>query len=288
MLTENGGQTRPVTQLCLACPPRLPDNGRMNPTLRFPALAKAVAAALLAVAATAAARADDPAPHAIKASEITGVIELFTSQGCSSCPKADALLKTYAVKSGVLAISLPVDYWDYLGWKDTFGSAKFSERQRSYAKSRGDGQVYTPQAVVNGLTHVNGASAKDIDAALVASETQLAPNRVPLYFSMDRGNLMIETGPAAEGSNIKEATIWLAVIQKSADVAVGQGENQGKTLTYTNVVREMTPVGTWTGQSLRIQLSRAALMRPQMETVAVLLQQGKAGPIIAAAVTGLW
>ena len=271
----------------------------MHPTLSNPALLRTLAATLLAalmLAACTPARSDDAEPHLdqrpdqrhVKASEITTVIELFTSQGCSSCPKADVLLKTYAVRPGVLAISLHVDYWDYLGWKDTFGSAKFTERQRNYAKSRGDGQVYTPQAVVNGMSHVNGASAKDIDAALATSESQLAGSRVPLYFSTDRGNLIIETGPATEGTPVKEATIWLAVIQKSAEVAVSQGENRGKTLTYTNVVRELTPVGTWTGQPLRIQLARAALMRPQMESVAVLLQQGKAGPIIAAAVTGLW
>ena len=78
------------------------------------------------------------------------------------------------------------------------------------------------------------------------------------------------------------------VIQKPADVAIDHGENRGKTLTYTNIVREMTPVGTWTGQPMRIQLARSALMRPQLETVAVLIQQGKAGPIIGAATTGLW
>ena len=266
----------------------------MNHPAPNPALLRTLAATLLATLALTFApapptrAAGEPEQRHVKASEITTVIELFTSQGCSSCPKADTLLKTYADKPGVLAISLPVDYWDYLGWKDTFGSAKFTERQRNYAKSRGDGQVYTPQAVVNGMAHVNGASAKDIDAALATSESQLANSRVPLYFSTDRGNLIIETGPANEGAAAKEATIWLAVIQKSADVAISQGENQGKTLTYTNVVRELTPIGTWTGQPLRIQLSRSALMRPQMESVAVLMQQGKAGPIIAAAVTGLW
>jgi len=229
-----------------------------------------------------------PAAVGPKASEITSVIELFTSQGCSSCPKADALLKTYAGKPGVLAISLPVDYWDYLGWKDTFGSAKFSERQRNYAKARGDGQVYTPQAVVNGVSHVNGASEKDIEAAMASTSAQISASRVPLFFSMERGNLIIETGPAPAGATAKEATVWLAVIQKSAAVAIARGENEGKTLTYTNVVREFTPVGTWTGQPMRIVLSRAALMRKELESVAVLIQQGKAGPIIAAAVTGLW
>ncbi len=231
------------------------------------------------------AAADEPSTGV---SKIVGVVELFTSQGCSSCPPADALLKTYAARSDVLALSLPVDYWDYLGWKDTLGSAKYTERQRNYAKSRGDGQVYTPQAVVNGLLHVNGASAKDIDAALTESEAKLAAERVPLRFSMNRGSIMIEMGAANPAVPVKESTIWLAVIQKTADVAIEHGENRGKTLTYTNVVRELTPVGTWTGQPVRIQLARSAVMRPGLESVAVLIQQGKAGPIIGAALTGLW
>jgi len=261
----------------------------MTLTVRKPPAGLALAALLLLAIAMAPARAaDDVAPPAPKASQSTSVVELFTSQGCSSCPKADALLKTYATRPGVLAISLPVDYWDYLGWKDTFGSAKFTERQRNYAKARGDGQIYTPQAVVNGMAHVNGASQKDIDAAIVSSAAQVEPNRVQLYFSMERGNLIIETGRAPEGAAAKEATVWLAVIQKQAEVAVSKGENEGKTLTYTNVVRDLTPVGTWTGQPMRIVLSRAALMRKELESVAVLVQQGKAGPIIAAAVTGLW
>jgi hypothetical protein len=221
-------------------------------------------------------------------SRIVGVIELFTSQGCSSCPPADALLKTYAAKSGVLALSLPVDYWDYLGWKDTLGSAKNTERQRSYAKARGDGQVYTPQAVVNGIVHVNGASLKDIDAALAESEDKIAGNRVPLSFTTTPTSIMIDAGSASDTSTMKEAIIWLAVIQKNADVVINSGENRGKTISYTNVVRDMTPVGTWTGRPLHIQLARSALMRPQLESVAVLIQHGKAGPIIAAATTGLW
>ena len=280
-----------VTRLCLATWRGMPDKAIMiafNLTaFRSLAAAGAVAAFALGGAALADETASEADTGALAIANVN-VIELFTSQGCSSCPPADAVLKTYTGKPGVLAISLPVDYWDYLGWKDTLGSAKHTERQRNYAKTRGDGQVYTPQAVINGIAHVNGASAKDIDAALASSEAQLAANRVPLRFSMNRGSIIIETGAASETATIKEATVWLAVIQKSAEVTIEQGENRGKTLSYTNIVRELTPVGTWTGQPLRIQLARSALMRPQLESVAVLIQQGKAGPIIGAAVTGLW
>ena len=255
---------------------------------RWPAQLSAML--IIAFAATASAQEQAADADAAKAAQstIVNVIELFTSQGCSSCPPADALLKTYAAKPDVLALSLPVDYWDYLGWKDTFGSAKHTERQRNYAKSRGDGKVYTPQAVINGVAHVNGASAKDIDAACAESQGKLTSERIPLRFWTNRGSIIIETAGAADPATAKEATVWLAVIQKSADVTIEQGENRGKTLTYTNVVRELTPVGTWTGQPLRIQLARSALMRRELEMVAVLIQQGKAGPIIAAAVTGLW
>jgi hypothetical protein len=260
----------------------------MTSLLRSQACALVVMMMALASATAGAARAADDDPPDAGPTRIAGVIELFTSQGCSSCPPADAVLKTYAAKSDVLALSLPVDYWDYLGWKDTLGSAKHSERQRNYAKSRGDGQVYTPQAVINGLVHVNGASAKDIEAALADSESRLAAERVPLRFWTNRGSIVIEAGAASPSATLKEAVIWLAVIQKSADVPVTHGENKGKTLTYTNVVREMTPVGTWNGQPIRIQLARSALMRRELESVAVLIQHGKAGPIIGAAVTGLW
>jgi hypothetical protein len=249
-------------------------------------LAVAVAVATLLTAQPIRA-ADEPGVDA-RQSTITNVIELFTSQGCDSCPPADALLKTYADRKDVLALSFHVDYWDYLGWKDTLASAKFTERQRNYAKARNDGQVYTPQAVINGLSHVNGASARDVETALADTQSQVTPNRVPLRFWTDRGSIMIETGGADPAASAKDATVWLAVVQKSADVVIDRGENRGKTIHYVNIVRELTPVGTWTGQPMKIQLARTALMQPGLESVVVFLQQGKAGPIIAAAVTGLW
>jgi hypothetical protein len=252
----------------------------------FAAIAFAITLAHPAIAAP-----DEPAADAganAQQSTITSVIELFTSQGCDSCPPADALLKTYANRKDVLALSYHVDYWDYLGWKDTLGSPKFTERQRNYAKARNDGQVYTPQAVVNGVSHVNGASARDLESALKDTRSQVEPSRVPLRFWTDRGAIMIEAGAASPATPTKEATVWLAMVQKSSDVVIARGENRGKTITYVNIVRELTPVGTWTGQPMKIQLARTAVMQPGLEAVVVFLQQGKAGPIIAAAVTGLW
>lgn len=216
------------------------------------------------------------------------VIELFTSQGCSSCPPADAVLQTYVNDASVIALSFPVDYWDYLGWKDTLASPRNSERQRAYAKSRGDGAIYTPQVVVNGTTHVNGAQKADIASAIEATTKKLEASRIPLWFWQERNILNIAVGAAAAGKTVKEATIWLGVVQSTAAVDVKRGENAGKSLVYSNVVRELTPIGLWKGQAMKIQIPRAAVMMPETQKSVVLIQEGKAGPIVAAAWTGLF
>lgn len=216
------------------------------------------------------------------------VIELYTSQGCSSCPAADALLKSYAQRPDVIALSLPVDYWDYLGWKDTLAKAKFTDRQRAYAKMRGDGRIYTPQVVVNGLKHVNGAHADEIDHAIAKTSDKLAGERVPVKLSTHDGKLTIETGAMPEGDKAKDGVVWLAVIQKEAQVPVRAGENRGRTLTYYNVVRELTSVGTWSGKPTTIKLDRQAVMKPETESCAVLLQSGATGPIVGAAYLPTW
>lgn len=216
-----------------------------------------------------------------------GVIELFTSQGCSSCPPADALLKDYADAHDVIALSFAVDYWDYLGWKDTLALPRNTERQRAYAKARGDGAVYTPQIVVNGVKHVVGSSKEQIDKALESGWPRFATAQVPVRFWMQNGALLIQTGAAAQGQLVKDATIWFAVVKKSVEVPIGRGENSSKSITYTNVVRELTPVGVWTGKPVMIRLAMHSIMRPDTEAAVVLIQQGEGGPIIGAAAMGL-
>lgn len=248
---------------------------------------------------SAAARAQQPGldlqselttPLAADQVKPRAVIELFTSQGCSSCPPADTLLQTLAADPEVIALTFPVDYWDYLGWKDTLASSRNSERQRAYAKARGDGAIYTPQAVVNGMTHVNGAVKTDIASAIRQTNSELEQLRVPLWFWQERNTLNIAAGAAkgAPGKPVKEATIWLGVVQSVATVDVKKGENAGKSLVYTNVVREMTPIGLWRGQAMKIQIPRAAVMLAETQKSVVLIQEGKAGPIIAAAWGGLF
>ncbi len=210
------------------------------------------------------------------------MVELFTSQGCSSCPKADALLARLAKRDDVVALSLPVDYWDYLGWKDTLASPKFSARQRAYAKARGDGKIYTPQAVVNGLMHVNGSDETQIGQDIDKTGKSIGASHVGLRLSRDKDRLVVEAGSAPPGTTPKEATLWLAVISSSVTVPIKRGENEGETVTYNNVVRELIPIGMWNGKAMTVQLERHSFMRADADGCAVFMQQGRAGPIVAA------
>src|SRR5204862_7244661 len=143
----------------------------------------------------------------------------------------------FAQRDDVLAISFPVDYWDYLGWKDTLAQAKFSERQKAYAKVLGDGMVYTPQMVINGLAHVNGSDETKIERALEKTSNSFAAAHVPVRMSAVANKLVVDID-AVPGAAGKEATVWLAVMSKSVEVPITRGENRGKTITYSNVVRE--------------------------------------------------
>ncbi len=231
-------------------------------------------ALLLAAAGSSGAQAEDV--------KVRAVVELFTSQGCSSCPPADKLLKTFVERPDVLALTLPVDYWDYLGWKDTFASPRFSERQRVYATTRGDGAVYTPQVVINGRGHAVGSKARLINKAIIAFD-KLAPLSVPVSMRNENNMLVIEVGGAPEGVTVKNATVWLATIQKSGRVDIKRGENGGRVLNYYNIVRDLTPVGMWHGKADRISLDPKTLGSKKMDACAVLVQDGVGGPIVGAA-----
>jgi hypothetical protein len=243
----------------------------------------ALAAGLAGFAGLGPARSQDASHAASDSSPPKAVVELFTSQGCSSCPAADALLNRLARRDDIIAISLSVDYWDYLGWKDTLAQPKFSDRQKAYAKALGDGMVYTPQMVVNGLVHVNGSDEARIQNAIAKTEKTFAASRVPVRMTAVDGRLVIETGAAPPGTSARQATLWLAVIARSVAVPITRGENKGKTVTYANVVRELIPIGMWSGKPMSVQLARHSFMRKDAERCAVLLQQGRGGPIIGAA-----
>jgi hypothetical protein len=244
-------------------------------------VAVALAASFLAAADEVDAQGQERVAVSPKA-----VVELFTSQGCSSCPAADELLGKLAGRDDIVALSFSVDVWDYLGWHDTLASPKFTERQRTYAATRGDGAIYTPQAIVNGIAHVNGADEAKITRAIEKTGKTIAPMFVPIRLSKEDGKLVIDAGGAASGTAPKDATLWLAVVAKSIPVEIRRGENQGRTIIYNNVVRELIPIGMWNGKPMTVRLPRDSFMRPGTERCAVLLQQGKAGPIVGAALMG--
>ncbi len=183
------------------------------------------------------------------------VVELFTSQGCSSCPPADAVLAELAAKGDVIAVSLPVDYWDYLGWKDTFAQKAFTERQRTYGIARGDREVYTPQAVINGQIHTNGASRSAIAQAVAATAASPA---VAVSATKSATGYDISVG-ALPGSSAKGAVVLALPILAHREVAIGRGENARRKVTYTNIAREIIPLGEASSAGSTLKLPAATL-----------------------------
>ncbi|MGC1346157.1 MAG: DUF1223 domain-containing protein [Methyloceanibacter sp.] len=211
------------------------------------------------------------------------VIELFTSQGCSSCPPADALLGELAEKPDFVALSFSVDYWDYLGWHDTLASPSNSERQRNYATARGDGRVYTPQMVVDGVAHVNGGDEAALKAAVAVAEKRLAHVKVPIAMHADGDTLVVDVGAAPEGSDKRAATIWLAVAKEVEKVEIARGENRGRDLSYHHAVRELSPIGMWHGEAITLRLPLNDLKTMGGDCLFALLQVEDYGPILGGA-----
>jgi hypothetical protein len=234
-----------------------------------------VALALLILAPPAMAEPPAPANKA--------VLELFTSQGCSSCPPADALLAELGKNPDLVTLSYSVDYWNYLGWHDTLSSPAYSERQRDYARARGDGKVYTPQMVVNGFTHVNGSNEAAIEMAMRNAAERLGDVKVPINMHAEDDTLVIGIGAAPEKSDQRAATVWLAIAKKKETVAITRGENRGRTLSYHHPVRELTPVGMWKGEPMTLRLPLKDLKAMGGDCLVTLLQVENAGPILGAA-----
>ncbi len=210
------------------------------------------------------------------------VVELFTSQGCSSCPPADAFMEELQKRDNVIALTMNVDYWDYLGWRDTLGSADYTRRQRAYAQSRGDGQVYTPQMVINGQTHVVGSRRRSVDKALDASSHVT----VPMTMTEAGGEVIVEIGDRPDGVAAGEATIWIAMVVPKISVEITRGENTGRQITYFNVARKLMPAGSWNGKAVTLSLPKKDLFVDGATGCAALLQAGGVGPILGAATFG--
>jgi hypothetical protein len=245
---------------------------------------RSLATLMLAGVAGLFGPSDAGAQVAATSAQVKAVYELFTSQGCSSCPAADEVLGSLAKRDDVIALTLPVDYWDYLGWRDTLARPEFTARQKAYAKVLGDGMVYTPQAIVSGIANVNGSNSDKIERAIDKTANLFSAARVPINLSAADGRLVIDVASAPDGVAAKEATVWVAAVSGSVKVPITRGENQGRTIVYSNVVRALMPVGTWNGKEMVVQLDRSSFMHGSADRCAVFLQQGHGGPIVGAAI----
>lgn len=219
--------------------------------------------------------------------EPRAVVELFTSQGCSSCPAADKLLSELQSDPSFIPLSLAIDYWDYLGWKDTLAIPGHTNRQRAYSQMRGDREIYTPQAIVNGVTQAIGSDRAGIESAVAQSYSTAAPLSVPVEVTVagERVSVRVPEREEAAGSEI-----WLCPVSASVSVGIARGENRGRTITYTNVVRKWIKLGNWSGKSETFSVPVDAIKFDGVDAVAVILQNGSAaqpGAIIGASLTSL-
>ncbi len=203
------------------------------------------------------------------------VVELFTSQGCSSCPPADEMMQDMAKRSDIIALALHVDYWDYIGWKDEFASPQFTQRQHNYARAAGERTVYTPQFVVGGVDHVIGAKPMDVMDEI--RDHASSASGVMVVLTRSGGTFHIE-GTARQGAR-GPWVVQLVRYTPEQTVSIGRGENAGRTVTYSNVVTSWDVVGQWDGQPT---FSADVPARGGAPAV-VIVQQTGAGPILAAA-----
>ncbi len=227
------------------------------------------------------------APFSLAAAErpLT-VVELFTSQGCSSCPPADAFLGELAGRDDVLALSFHVDYWDYIGWKDPFASADHTRRQRDYSRKLGLRYVYTPQMVIQGAAHATGSHRS---AVLDRIEKNLALARIPVELRQgDGGGVRLSIPDAtATGEAAEEADVWLVVFDREHLTPVRRGENRGRQLRNYNVVRRLSRIATWRGKALDMAVTVPDMVPGGGQACAVLVQSKETGRILGAAALGL-
>jgi hypothetical protein len=224
-----------------------------------------------------------------RAGEPRALLELFTSQGCSSCPAADRLMGQMAKDPALVALSVPVDYWDYLGWRDTLANPAHSARQRAYARVRGDGQVYTPQIVVNGAVDALGSDQAAVEQAISQTTKESGVMSVPVTLSVN-GNALSVRVPSAETSEQAAAEVWLCPLARTVAVAIARGENRGRTITYHNVVRNWVKLGDWKGADSTWDVPLPQIKAAGIDAAAVMLQEGtheRPGIVLGAALTPL-
>ncbi|MEL7463200.1 MAG: DUF1223 domain-containing protein [Pseudomonadota bacterium] len=212
--------------------------------------------------------------HDARAQAQPVLVELFTSQGCNSCPPADEYLGTLADRDDVIALSMHVDYWDYLGWRDVFASPAHTKRQRAYAVTMAERMVYTPQIVVQGAEAMVGSHGGKVDDAILRHGAKDPVAQIDLSLRGDR--LVADVSSEGEAASGRVVMVWF---NRAESVAIRAGENRGREITYHNVVTGWSDLGAFLG-------GRIAMTAPKpmdADGVAVFIQQGEGGPILAAA-----
>lgn len=213
-------------------------------------------------------------PAAVQAQNTT-VVELYTSQGCSSCPPADKLLHEIAKRDDVIALAMHVDYWDYIGWKDQFADPQYTERQKAYARAAGARSIYTPQMIIGGMDHVVGTKPAEVSAHL-ANHAKKAP-LVDVTGERNGNSITVRAEPAA--SRIQGGVaVYVVTYRPSSTVDIRRGENAGRTLDYANVVVSLTEARPWTGRgSYELKASL-----PEAHPAVVIFQRPEMGEIVGA------
>ncbi|MBN2630745.1 MAG: DUF1223 domain-containing protein [Rhodobacteraceae bacterium] len=203
------------------------------------------------------------------------VVELYTSQGCSSCPPADAFMATLAQQPDVIALSLHVDYWDYIGWRDTFAQPQYTQRQKAYAKAVGSRMIYTPQMIVAGNDRIVGNDPAEVAASI--RRHQATPSAVRLTLTRHGDTLTIRA--EADPPLTEAARVQLVRYVPQATIEIGRGENQGRNVTYTNIVTSWQALDDWPGTSpLEVQ----AEVKGEDPVVVIVQSQGPAEVLAAA------
>ncbi len=202
------------------------------------------------------------------------VLELFTSEGCSSCPPSEVIVNELARRPDVLALSFHVDYWDGLGWRDRYSLASATERQRGYARTLRLSSVYTPQAVVDGSRDMVGSQRRAVTEAVSARREGVATD-----VSISGGTIQVHVGA---GSDATSADVLLVGYLREVTTAIGRGENSGRTLTESNIVLSMSVLGSWNGRSHEFELGVGKLPKNTTD-IAVLVQSAGQGAILGAA-----
>ena len=217
-----------------------------------------------------------------------GVVELFTSQGCNSCPPADAALGRFVQQGNLVVLAYHVDYWDYLGWKDTLGSRANTERQYAYAKAFGSSQVYTPQAVINGSVHVIGSDLAGIENAIGTTSKEAGVMSVPVTMTQSGKQITVSVAAAKKPPLALHGEVWICSISKAILISIARGENRGKELTYYNVVRNLVKVGDWNGNPGSWSVPLDSVEHEGVDAAVAYVQDGsrdRPGPMLGAAYT---